>query len=119
MDRVINWFTFLHDKIRRTDPNANTHIKLMPHCWSDDERDHGLDFEALTDLTEISGNDAQLYKVKTWENEFWWQSKYAYNWKEMMAITPSRYPSSATAPARRSTPTSPTRDRAGSRRAAR
>ena len=85
MDRVINWFTFLHDKIRRTDPNANTHIKLMPHCWSDDERDHGLDFEALTDLTEISGNDAQLYKVKTWENEFWWQSKYAYNWKEMMA----------------------------------
>ena len=85
MDRVIEWFTFLHDKIQRTDPNANTHIKLMPNCWTDNERDHGLDFEALTELTEVSGNDAQLYKVKTWEDEYWWQSKYAFNWKEMMA----------------------------------
>ncbi len=87
MDRVNSWFNLLHSNITKVDPTANTQIKMMPHCWTDNERDHGLDFEYLTELTNVSGNDAQMYKDLTWNKGVtpWWKSRYAYDWKEMMA----------------------------------
>lgn len=86
MDRVTDWFTMLHSNIKKSDPESTTHIKLMPDCWVEDLRDHGLDFEALTELTEVSGNDAQLYKELSWENHYpWWKDRYALCWSEMMA----------------------------------
>ncbi len=87
MDRVNSWFELLHSNITEIDPTANTQIKMMPHCWTDNERDHGLDFEYLTELTNVSGNDAQMYKDITWNKGVtpWWKSRYAYDWKQMMA----------------------------------
>ncbi len=87
MDRVNDWFTHLHTNITKVIPDAGTQIKVMPHCWTDDERDHGLDFEYLTELSNVSGNDAQMYKETTWnKGEIpWWKEHYAFHWKEMMA----------------------------------
>ncbi len=86
MTRVNDWFTELHDNIRSIDNSATTHIKLMPHCWTDDHRDHGLDFEYLTNLTEVSGNDAQIYKQMNWgDSNPWWEKRYAMCWNEIMA----------------------------------
>lgn len=31
----------------------------MPHLFSDDKIDHGIDMEALTKLSDIIGNDAK------------------------------------------------------------
>lgn len=82
-DRVTDWFTFLHDEIKKCDPAAKTHIKVMPQLWSDNRKDHGLDFERLTRLTEIIGNDASA------EREFYksvpkdWEKYYAVDWREL------------------------------------
>ena len=58
MDRVTEWFSFLKNEIRKYDPQAKTHIKIMPNLWSDNKRDSGIDLEALTRNSEIIGNDA-------------------------------------------------------------
>lgn len=85
MDRSTEWFKFMHDEIKKHDPDAKTHMKVMPHCFSDNERDHGLDFEAITELTEIIGNDAQIYKIrKGGDSDIAWTSNYAFQWREMM-----------------------------------
>lgn len=34
-------------------------FKIMPHLFSDDKIDHGIDMEALTKLSDIIGNDAK------------------------------------------------------------
>ena len=82
MDRVTDWFTFLHDEVRRYNPNAKTHIKLMPQLWSDNKTDHGLDFEKLTELTEIIGNDAQTDHIPNPKKPEDWQDKYAFGWRK-------------------------------------
>lgn len=84
MDRVTEWFTFLDSEIKRYDPNAKTHIKIMPHLFSDEKIDHGIDMEALTKLTDIIGNDAKIVK-KQWyrrKNKEYWDGVYAFDWKE-------------------------------------
>lgn len=40
-------------------------FKIMPHLFSDDKIDHGIDMEALTKLSDIIGNDAKIVK-KQW-----------------------------------------------------
>ena len=82
MDRVTDWFTFLHDEVRRYDPNAKTHIKVMPQLWSDNKTDHGLDFEKLTELSEIIGNDAQTDHIPNRKKPEDWQEKYAFGWRK-------------------------------------
>ena len=82
MFRVTDWFTFLHNEIRTYDPAAKTHIKVMPHLWSDNKRDHGLDFEQITKLTEIIGNDAAAVNSKMW-GETPWDKLYAMDWREV------------------------------------
>ena len=82
MDRVTDWFTFLHDEVRRYDPKAKTHIKVMPQLWSDNVTDHGLDFEKLTALSEIIGNDAQTDHIANRKKPEDWQDKYAFGWRK-------------------------------------
>lgn len=82
MDRVTDWFTFLHDEVRRYNPNAKTHIKVMPQLWSDNKTDHGLDFEKLTELSEIIGNDAQTDHIPNPKKPDDWQDKYAFGWRK-------------------------------------
>lgn len=85
MDRVTEWFKFLDSGIKKYDYNAKTHLKIMPHLFSDDKIDHGIDMEALTKLSDIIGNDAKIVK-KQWnrrnEKEYW-EGIYSFDWKEV------------------------------------
>lgn len=85
MDRVTEWFKFLDSGIKKYDNNAKTHLKIMPHLFSDDKIDHGIDMEALTKLSDIIGNDAKIVK-KQWnrrnEKEYW-EGIYSFDWKEV------------------------------------
>lgn len=82
MDRVTDWFTYLHDEVRKYDPKAKTHIKIMPQLWSDNRTDHGLDLEKLTALSEIIGNDAQTDHIPNAKKSEDWQEKYAFGWRK-------------------------------------
>ena len=66
-DRVTEWFKFLDSGIKKYDSDAKTHLKIMPHLFSDDKIDHGIDMEALTKLSDIIGNDAKIVK-KQWNH---------------------------------------------------
>lgn len=84
MDRGTEWLTFLHDEILERDPLAKTHIKVMPNLWTEFERDSGINFEALMELSEILGDDAQIRKRKqNSTNPEPWEDRYAYYWAEM------------------------------------
>ncbi|GKX28209.1 hypothetical protein SH1V18_06890 [Vallitalea longa] len=86
MERVTDWFTFLHDNIKKYDEDAYTHLKIMPKIFTDNSgsRDHGIDVEALTNLTEYIGNDATIRKqyFNSREKEDW-EKDYAYYWREI------------------------------------
>ncbi|MGG1554075.1 beta-galactosidase [Paenibacillus ferrarius] len=84
MDRGTEWLTFLHDEIKKYDPAARTLLKIMPDLFVEEARDHGIDFEALTEMTEIIGDDAKIRKrnMSSTGPESW-ESKYAYYWEEM------------------------------------
>jgi beta-galactosidase len=83
MQRVTDWFSFLHDKVQEYDENAKTHIKIIPSFWSDNERDVGIDLEELTALTEIIGNDAKSYNSHMWGPTESWESRYSFYWREL------------------------------------
>ncbi|WP_155839796.1 beta-galactosidase [Aquimarina latercula] len=85
MDRGIEWFTFLQNELRSVNPEADTHIKIMAKLFVDDYRSHGIDYEALTELTSMIGDDAKItggrnYRSKKPEK---WEEKYAYYWSEL------------------------------------
>ncbi len=83
MDRVNEWFTFLHNEVVSADPNALTHIKLMPNLWTTDVRDHGLDMEFLTRLTGMIGNDAASGGPRLFGERRHWEDHYNFNWVEL------------------------------------
>jgi beta-galactosidase len=84
MARGTEWLTFLHDEIKRHDPKAMTHIKIMPDLFVEGNRDHGIDLETLTELTEMIGDDAKIRKrdMRFTDPEAW-EQYYSYYWKEM------------------------------------
>jgi beta-galactosidase len=82
MDRVTDWYQFLKDEIRRHDPAAKVHLKVMPNLWTDNKRNHGLDFEALTRLSDIIGNDTGAAHALMW-GKGEWEEHYAFEWREM------------------------------------
>ena len=85
MDRGIDWFTFLQGALLEGDSLAQTHIKIMPKMFMDDYRSHGIDFEALTELTTMIGNDAKTRggrDLRTKRPEAW-EERYAYYWQEL------------------------------------
>ena len=84
MDRSIDWFTFLQGELRKTNPDADTSIKIMPNMFTENARSHGIDTEALTELTSMIGNDAKMRErdIRSKKPEEW-EEKYSYFWEEM------------------------------------
>ena len=86
MDRVNDWFQFLHDGITEFDEDATTHIKIFPRIVVDEngQRDHGIDIEYLTSLTEYNGNDVTIRKrLPNATSDEWWEENYIYDWREL------------------------------------
>ncbi|MDZ8120506.1 beta-galactosidase [Pontiella agarivorans] len=81
--RVTEWYTWVKSAIRANDAAAKVHLKVMPNLWSENDRGHGLDMEALTELSEIIGNDAGADHTNWWGKALWWQGTYAFDWREM------------------------------------
>ncbi|MDP2613957.1 hypothetical protein Q8W27_16950, partial [Oceanobacter sp. 2_MG-2023] len=59
MFRAVDWFTHLQAALHEGNPDADTHIKIMPDMYSENNRSHGIDAEALVELTTMIGNDAK------------------------------------------------------------
>lgn len=85
MDRVIDWFTHLQTELHSVDPDADTHIKIMPHMFTHNARSHGIDIEQLTELTTMIGDDAQASPVvpQRGNRDTSWTEHYAYYWHEL------------------------------------
>ncbi|MFR9581457.1 MAG: beta-galactosidase [Rikenellaceae bacterium] len=83
MVRVNDWFHFLDREVKKSDPNAKTHIKIMPDMWSDNPKDNGLDLEELTRMSDIIGNDASTAAHFAWGPKQWWEDNYSFNWREL------------------------------------
>lgn len=83
MVRVTAYYKFMKAQVLKSDANANVHLKIMPRMWSDNWRDHGIDFEALTELSGIIGNDAGSHNNHMWGPTEWWEADYAFDWREM------------------------------------
>jgi beta-galactosidase len=80
MDRVTEWFTFLHDEIKKYDPDAATHIKISTNPFLAGDHTNGIDLEVLTSLTEVNGNDVSV------DNRLGrtdWEANYSFNWKSI------------------------------------
>lgn len=85
MDRAIDWFTFLQGELKKGNPEADTSIKIMPNMFTENLRSHGIDFEALTELTTMIGDDAKAKEgrdLKLAEPQPW-EARYAYDWEEL------------------------------------
>ena len=83
MNRVTDWYQFVKNRILVSDPNAKVHLKIMPRLWSDNLKDHGIDLEALTEMSEIIGNDAGAWNNHMWGSEEWWEENYSFDFREM------------------------------------
>lgn len=82
-DRANNWFTFLHKEVKKYDPKAKTHIKLIPLHWSGNDRHQGLDFETLTSITDHIGNDAGTKNSLRWGPKQNWEDRYHFLWRNL------------------------------------
>ena len=83
MHRVTKWYSFLKDEITSHDPEAKVHLKIMPNLWTDNKRAHGIDFETLTELSGIVGNDSGADHTYTWGKPHDWEKHYAFEWREL------------------------------------
>jgi len=83
MDRVTEWYSFLKDEVITNDPEAKVHLKIMPNLWTNNMRAHGIDFEALTELSGIIGNDSGANHKRTWGEPHHWEETYAFEWREL------------------------------------
>ncbi|WP_299556503.1 hypothetical protein [Seonamhaeicola sp.] len=85
MDRGTDWFTFLQRELLSSNPDADTHIKVMPKIITEHQRSHGIDLEALIDLTTMIGDDAKTKArrdlIKNEREK--WEDKYIYYWEEL------------------------------------
>ncbi|SDX42422.1 beta-galactosidase [Lutibacter oricola] len=88
MDRTTEWFKFNQDELHSVNPEADTHIKLFPRTFYEDSRSHGMDFEALTELTTMIGHDAKALggpSIRSHINSDW-NKQYAYKWDGMAIL---------------------------------
>lgn len=85
MQRGTDWFTYIQGELRKGNPDADTSIKLMPDLFSENPRDHGIDVEALTELTSMIGDDAKTQWIRNLnaKQPEPWEAHYAYYWEEM------------------------------------
>ncbi|MEO9476591.1 MAG: beta-galactosidase [Cyclobacteriaceae bacterium] len=83
MDRVSNWYTFMKDTIKKSDPHAKVHLKLIPGMWTEGDRSNGLDFEVLTKMSDVIGNDTGAeHRSFPWRTDPW-EERYIFEWREM------------------------------------
>lgn len=88
MHRSTSWFKFMQDELHAVNPDADTHIKLWPRSFYEDSRSHGMDFEALTELTTMIGHDAKALgdpSIRPHINSDW-HKDYAYKWDGMAIL---------------------------------
>jgi beta-galactosidase len=88
MHRATSWFTFMQNELHAVNPSANTHIKIFPRTFYEDSRSHGIDLEALTELTTMIGHDAKALgspSIRPHISSDWWD-KYTYKWDGMSMI---------------------------------
>lgn len=85
MDRSIDWFTFIQSELKSVNPDADTHIKIMPNMYTENNRSHGIDVEALTELTTMIGDDAKTREIRhlNYKQPEKWEERYAYFWEEL------------------------------------
>ncbi|TWT80350.1 hypothetical protein CA13_17630 [Planctomycetes bacterium CA13] len=85
MDRAIDWYTHIQGELRKGNPDADTHVKNSTHLYTDNNRAHGIDLEALTELTSMIGDDAKARPTRrSYPNEpEAWEEHYAYCWEEL------------------------------------
>ena len=85
MDRGTAWFTYIQNELHAVNPDADTHIKIMPKEITEHERSHGIDLEALTELTTMIGDDAKTTRGRSLitNKPEKWEAKYAYYWDEL------------------------------------
>ena len=82
MDRSTDWFTFVQSELHAVNPEADTHIKIMPRMFMENARSGGIDTEALTELTTMVGHDAKSFGSKNIRpnKSSQWLEKYSYHW---------------------------------------
>ncbi|MDG1729619.1 MAG: hypothetical protein P8K68_14300 [Algibacter sp.] len=85
MARSLDWFTHIQNSIRTSYPNAPTSVKMQPRYFVGNYRSHGLDFESLTELTSIIGDDAKALGSRSLNAKVPepWEERYAYSWEEI------------------------------------
>ncbi|AWB66119.1 glycoside hydrolase family 42 [Saccharobesus litoralis] len=82
MDRGTEWFKFMQDELHAVNPDADTHIKIMPRMFMENSRSGGIDTEALAELTTMVGHDAKSLGSKNIRpsKSSKWLERYAYYW---------------------------------------
>lgn len=88
MHRSTEWFRFMQDELHAVNPEADTHVKVWPRSFYEDSRSHGIDLEALTELTTMIGHDAKALGSPSIRPQFSseWYEKYAYDWRGMSIL---------------------------------
>jgi len=87
MDRVNAWFAFLRDEVRKYDPSALCHVKLVSDFWLTPrhERDNGIDYETLpAQVEDIAGSDSApepLHTFRRFNPIAEWSSTYSMGWQ--------------------------------------
>jgi len=87
MDRVNAWFTFLRDEVRKYDPAALCHVKLVSDFWLTPrhERDNGIDYETLpAQVEDIAGSDSApepLHTFRRFSPIAEWSTTYSMGWQ--------------------------------------
>ncbi len=81
--RVTQWFTWMKSEIRKYDPSAKAQLKIMPSFFTNNDPCTGIDLEALTELSEINGNDVAANYNYTRSGEIVLDQKYAFGWREL------------------------------------
>jgi beta-galactosidase len=82
--RVTEWYKWKKSEILKHDPDGKIHLKVMPNLWTENRRNHGIDFEALTELSGISGNDAGAENSYMWGGPKPWEKHYSWEWRELI-----------------------------------
>lgn len=84
MYRVTDWYRFMKNEIKKYDNDAKVHLKIMPNLWTENKRVHGIDLEALTELSGIIGNDSGAEHKRIWRKKpYEWEEHYAFDWREL------------------------------------
>ncbi|TRX57981.1 Ig-like domain-containing protein [Thalassomonas sp. M1454] len=82
LERVNDWFTYLHNGVHSVDSNAKTHVKILgERSVHYPDLSEGIDFEYVTNLVDIPGTDSQM---SSYAAE--WNLRYSQGWRDRSSI---------------------------------